>query len=111
MSKLDDPQHQQFSDEEIKAIVDEAARSDVCVAAHCHGKKGIMAALRAGCHTIEHGSYLDEQCVAVMKEQGAILVATRWIVEQLKIMIGDRKKGDAPPPQLTREQLDKLVDM
>ena len=55
-SQLDDPEHQQFSDSELKAIVEEAARSDRIVAAHCHGKTGIMAALRAGCKTIEHGT-------------------------------------------------------
>jgi imidazolonepropionase-like amidohydrolase len=41
-----------------------------------------MAALRAGCHTIEHGSYLDEEAAAAMREAGAILVPTRFIVEQ-----------------------------
>lgn len=54
-SEIDNPQHQQFSDLELKTIVEEAARADRIVAAHCHGKKGIMAALRAGCQTIEHG--------------------------------------------------------
>jgi imidazolonepropionase-like amidohydrolase len=111
MSKLDDPQHQQFSDEELCAIVEEAGRSEVIVAAHCHGKKGIMAALRAGCHTIEHGSYLDEEAVALMLEKGAILVGTRWIIERLKGIIGDRKKGDEPPPSLTQEQLNKVIDI
>ncbi|RDW59526.1 hypothetical protein BP6252_12613 [Coleophoma cylindrospora] len=80
MSKLDDPEDRQFSDEELKAIVDEAARGKRVVAAHCHGREGILAALRAGCKTIEHGTYLDEECVAMMKEKGAILVATRQIV-------------------------------
>ena len=42
-------------------MVAEAKRADRIVAAHCHGKKGIMAALQAGCKTIEHGTYLDEE--------------------------------------------------
>lgn len=79
-SLLDDPQDAQFSPEEIKAIVDEAARAKRVVAAHCHGKEGIINALNAGVRTIEHGSYLDEECAALMKEKGAILVATRLIV-------------------------------
>jgi imidazolonepropionase-like amidohydrolase len=53
------------------------------VAAHCHGKPGIMAALEAGVRTIEHGTYLDDECCAAMRETGAILVPTRTIVEQV----------------------------
>jgi imidazolonepropionase-like amidohydrolase len=83
MSEVDHPVHQQFSDEELQAIVAEAARAERVVAAHCHGKPGIMAALRAGVKTIEHGSYLDEEAAALMKEKNAILVPTRFIVEEL----------------------------
>ncbi|RAH49328.1 metal-dependent hydrolase family protein [Aspergillus brunneoviolaceus CBS 621.78] len=81
VSAIDDPQHQEFSFEEMKAIVDEAARAKRVVAAHCHGKAGIMNALRAGCRTIEHGSFLDEEAVELMREKGAILVATRSVIE------------------------------
>ncbi|KAL3419318.1 amidohydrolase [Phlyctema vagabunda] len=91
-SELDDPEDRQFSDEELKAIVDEAGRSQRVVAAHCHGKEGIMAALRAGVKTIEHGSYLDEECAALMKEKNAILVATRLIVA-----VGVKEKDKWPP--------------
>jgi imidazolonepropionase-like amidohydrolase len=83
MSEVDHPIHQQFSDEELAAIVDEAARADRVVAAHCHGKPGIMAALRAGVRTIEHGSFLDEEAADLMVETGAILVATRFVVDTL----------------------------
>jgi imidazolonepropionase-like amidohydrolase len=83
MSQIDDPIHQQFTDAELAAIVDEAGRFDRIVAAHCHGKPGIMAALRAGCKTIEHGTYLDEECVDEMRKNDAILVPTRYIVEHL----------------------------
>lgn len=79
-SLLDDPEDAEFSLEELKAIVDEAARNRRVVAAHCHGKTGIMNALHAGVKTIEHGSYLDEECIALMKEKDAILVATRLVV-------------------------------
>jgi imidazolonepropionase-like amidohydrolase len=83
MSEVDHPIHQQFSDEELAAIVEEAARAERVVAAHCHGKPGIMAALRAGVKTIEHGTYLDEEAAELMKETDAILVATRFVVEEL----------------------------
>jgi len=81
LTLLDDPQYPEFSPAEIKAIVDEAARADRFVAAHCHGKRGIMNALHAGVQTIEHGSYLDDEAIALMKEKGAMLIATRTIVE------------------------------
>ncbi len=83
MSEVDHPQHQQFSDEELAAIVQEAARAERIVAAHCHGKAGIMAALRTGCHTIEHGSFLDEEAADRMVEQDAMFVPTRFVVESL----------------------------
>ena len=83
MSEVDHPMHQQFSDEELAAIVAEAGRAERIVAAHCHGKAGIMAALRAGCHTIEHGSFLDEEAADLMVATGAMLVPTRFVVESL----------------------------
>jgi imidazolonepropionase-like amidohydrolase len=83
ISEIDDPMHQQFSAEELSAIVEEAGRAERVVAAHCHGKAGIMAALEAGVQTIEHGSYLDEEAARLMIEQDTILVPTRFIVAQL----------------------------
>ncbi|KAM3483536.1 hypothetical protein MY8738_003079 [Beauveria namnaoensis] len=80
-SDRDDPRHQQFSDEEIRAMVEEAARSQRALAAHAHGKPGIMAAVRNGATTVEHGVYLDDEAIALMKEKGTILVPTRSIVE------------------------------
>ncbi|GMQ85316.1 MAG: amidohydrolase family protein [Acidimicrobiia bacterium] len=86
ISEVDDPIHQQFSGEELHAIVAEAGRAERVVAAHCHGKAGIMAALDAGVKTIEHGSYLDEEAALLMIERDAILVPTRSIVAQLPEM-------------------------
>jgi len=83
MSELDHPSHQQFSDEELRAIVEEAGRADRVVAAHCHGKPGIVASLRAGCKTIEHGTYLDEETAEMMIARDAVLVPTRFILERL----------------------------
>ena len=83
MSEIDHPMHQQFSDDELRAIVEESARAERIVAAHCHGTAGIMAALRAGCHTIEHGSFLTEEACDLMVEQGAIYVPTRFVIEAL----------------------------
>jgi imidazolonepropionase-like amidohydrolase len=83
MSEVDHPIHQQYSHEELVAIVEEASRADRYVGAHCHGLPGIMAALRAGVMTIEHGSYLDEEAADIMIERGAILVPTRFVIDIL----------------------------
>jgi imidazolonepropionase-like amidohydrolase len=91
MSELDDPQLPQFSKAELEAIVDEATRMERLVGAHCHGKRGIMAALEAGVMTIEHGTYLDEEAADLMVETGAILVPTRWILRYL--MAEGTKRG------------------
>jgi imidazolonepropionase-like amidohydrolase len=83
LSEVDHPIHQQFSHAELSAIVEEAGRADRFVAAHCHGKPGIVAALRAGVQTIEHGSYLDEESAQMMVDSGAILVPTRFVIDEL----------------------------
>jgi imidazolonepropionase-like amidohydrolase len=83
MSEVDHPIHQQFSRDELSAIVEEAARAERVVAAHCHGLPGIKAALEAGVHTIEHGSYLDEEAADMMVDQGAMLVPTRMVIDVL----------------------------
>jgi imidazolonepropionase-like amidohydrolase len=83
LSELDDPIHQQFTLAELRAVVEVAAMADRVVAAHCHGKPGIMAALEAGVRTIEHGTYLDEEACAAMRETGAILVPTRTILQEM----------------------------
>src|SRR3989449_10705265 len=82
-SEVDHPVHAQFSAEELAAIVTDAARADRVVAAHCHGKPGIIAALRAGCRTIEHGTFLDDEAADLALERDAILVPTRFIIDRL----------------------------
>src|SRR5690349_8278116 len=83
LSEIDDPIHQQFTVSELRVIVEVAGLADRVVAAHCHGKPGIMAALRAGVRTIEHGTYLDDECCDAMRETDAILVPTRTIIEDM----------------------------
>jgi len=83
LSEIDHPIHQQFTNAELRAIVEVAGMAERVVAAHCHGKPGIIAALEAGVRTIEHGTYLDDECCDAMKETGAILVPTRTIVEDI----------------------------
>ena len=66
----------QYSFEELKALVEEANKLDRKVAAHAHGTEGIKLAVRAGVASIEHGSFLDEEGIALMKEHGTFLVPT-----------------------------------
>ncbi len=69
----------QFSAEEMKAMVDEAAMWGRKVAAHAHGAEGIKRAVRAGVASIEHGSILDEEAIQLMKQHGTYLVPTVYV--------------------------------
>ena len=81
----DNPIYQQFSDEELKVLVEEATRASRICAAHLHSKPSVIAALRAGCKTLEHGTYMDDACIAPMKKKDVILIPTRTlIVEAMK---------------------------
>jgi imidazolonepropionase-like amidohydrolase len=66
----------QYTFEELKALVDEANKLERKVAAHAHGTEGIKLAVRAGVASIEHGSFLDDDGVRLMKQHGTYLVPT-----------------------------------
>jgi imidazolonepropionase-like amidohydrolase len=83
LSEVDPVEHQQFTVAELRAIVEVAGMAERIVAAHCHGKPGIMAALEAGVRTIEHGTFLDDESADAMRETGAVLVTTRTIVHEI----------------------------
>ncbi len=74
---------QQLSEPELVAIVAEAHRHGLRVAAHAHGAEGIKAAVRAGVDSIEHGSLLDPEAVALMKERGTWLVPTTYLADAI----------------------------
>ena len=67
---------QQFSDEEMRTIVETSHLLGLKVAAHAHGKRGIEAAIKAGVDSIEHGTYLDDETVALFKKHGTWYVPT-----------------------------------
>lgn len=71
-----DPRKQLFSEAEMAAIVEEARKSGIFVAAHAHGDEGAAAAVRAGVRTIEHGTYLSEATLDLMKQRGTFFVPT-----------------------------------
>jgi imidazolonepropionase-like amidohydrolase len=83
LSKGIAPTAQQYSDEEIRAAVEEAARWGRQVGAHAHAAEGIHAAIRAGVRTIDHGSYLDDEAVELLKksERRTFYVPTLVIAE------------------------------
>jgi len=76
MSTRDDPRHAQFSYAELAVCVEEAAATGRSVMAHAHGAAGIKQALRAGVRSIEHGVYIDEECIELFLQTGAWLVPT-----------------------------------
>lgn len=85
LSKGDDPQASQYTLEELQAIVADAHRLGRKVAAHAHGAQGILWAAKAGVDSIEHGSYVNDEAIAMMKEHGTYLVPTLyledWMIE------------------------------
>jgi imidazolonepropionase-like amidohydrolase len=76
---------QQYSDEELRAIVDEAHRAGVKVAAHCMGDRAIRAALDAGIDCIEHGFLASDETLDLMAERGTFLVATTCLTEAMDV--------------------------
>lgn len=75
-SAIDDFNDIEFSPEEIKVIVEEAARHNTYVTAHCTGTQGTKEAIKNGVRCIEHGVILDEECVQMMAEKDIPLVTT-----------------------------------
>jgi imidazolonepropionase-like amidohydrolase len=69
------PGASEYTEEEIRAAVEQAAQYGTFVAAHAHGAEGIKRAVRAGVRSIEHGSLIDDEGIALMKEKGTWLVA------------------------------------
>ena len=76
---------QQYSDEELRAIVDEAHRAGLKVAAHCMGEQAIRSALDAGIDCIEHGFLAGDEVIDLMVERGTFLVATTYLTEGMDV--------------------------
>lgn len=70
-----EPGQSEYTEAEIRAAVEEAGRRGSFVAAHAHGAEGIKRAVRAGVRSIEHGSLMDDEAIALMKQHGTWLVA------------------------------------
>jgi imidazolonepropionase-like amidohydrolase len=99
LSLGDDVGAAQITQAEMDAIVDEAHRLGRKTAAHAHGAEGAKVAIRAGIDSIEHGSFLDDEAVTLMKEHGTYLVPT--------LMAGEYVAGKATvrhyPPEIAKK--------
>src|ERR1700723_4296794 len=84
LSKGDDPQASQYTMEELQAIVADAHRLGRKVASHAHGAQGILWATEAGVDSIEHGPYINDECIAAMKKHGTYLVPTAYLVDWMR---------------------------
>jgi imidazolonepropionase-like amidohydrolase len=85
MSHSTGPGAQQYSDEELAAIADEAHRADVRVAAHAIGDRAVRACLAAGIDCIEHGFLASDDTLKLMAEQGTFLVSTTYLTDAMDI--------------------------
>jgi imidazolonepropionase-like amidohydrolase len=80
---------QQYSNEELAAIVDEAHRAGLRVAAHAHGDAGIRAAVEAGIDCIEHGSLMSDETLELFIDRGTFLVATTYLADGMDLSHAD----------------------
>jgi imidazolonepropionase-like amidohydrolase len=97
LSSTDDVDTPQLTQEELNAIVDEAHALKRKTAAHAHGAEGAKRAIRAGIDSIEHGTFLDDEALDMMKQRGTYLVPTLMAVQGLQEQID---RGVAIPPAI-----------
>lgn len=92
-----DPRQQTYTTAQLRVIVDEAAKRTIPVMVHAHGDEGARAAVLAGARSIEHGTFLSEETLLLMKDRGTYLVPTFSTLEDLTLPGGDY---DGPVLQL-----------
>ncbi|HSA53572.1 MAG TPA: amidohydrolase family protein [Yinghuangia sp.] len=85
MSHSTGPGAQQYSDEELAAIADEAHRAGIRVAAHAVGDSAVQACIRAGIDCIEHGFLASEETLKMMADHGTFLVSTTYLTDAMDI--------------------------
>src|SRR6266545_536039 len=102
-SKGAPPGAQQYTEEEMHVAVEEAARWGKHVAAHAHGTDGIKAAIRAGVHTIDHGSMIDDEAVELLRKHHAFFVPTLYT--------SDVGPTNANAPESERERSRRMKDV
>ncbi|ALS98108.1 metal-dependent hydrolase family protein [Lacimicrobium alkaliphilum] len=93
---------QQYSQQEMDALVDEASLRGIGVAAHAHGLSGIKAAIRAGVTSVEHASFLDEEAINLALEKGTYLSMDIYTTEYI---LGEGEKAGILEESLAKERL------
>jgi len=83
LSRGDNPESEEYSPEEMRAIVEESHRLGRKVATHAHGARGIKDAVLAGVDSIDHGSFVNEEDIRLMKQRGTYLVPTVYLADWL----------------------------
>ncbi len=111
MSLAKDGSGPQFTDEELKAIIETAKDYGMHTAAHAHGAEGMKRAVLAGITTIEHGTMMTEEIMDLMKQKGTFYVPTisagKFVAEQAKIpgyyhpLVAPKAAAIGPQIQLT----------
>ena len=91
-----DPRKQTYTETQLGWVVDEASKRGIPVMAHAHGDEGAYAAVRAGVRSIEHGTFLSDSTLQLMKQKGTFLVPTYITVYDLT-----QPGGDYDEPALT----------
>jgi imidazolonepropionase-like amidohydrolase len=97
LSLADDVDTPQLTQEELNAIVDEAHALRLQVATHCHGAEAAKRAIRAGVASIEHGTFLDDEALDMMKQRGTYFVPTLMAIQGLQEQL---EKGLYLPPAI-----------
>jgi imidazolonepropionase-like amidohydrolase len=98
------PDAPQFFDDELEALIRTAKDYGFHVAAHAHGAEGIKRAVRAGVTTIEHGTFMDDEAIALMKKHGT------WYVPTISAgrFVGEKAKVPGFYPEIVRPKAEKV---
>ncbi len=98
----------QFTRDELEAVVEAAKDYDFTVAVHAHGAEGMKRAIKAGVHSVEHGTYMDDEAMRLMKKNGTYYVPTisagKWVAEKAETypeVVQPKAKAVGPKIQST----------
>ena len=108
------PKAVEYSYDELRAAVEEAAHKGLKVAAHAHSTEGVKTAVRAGVASIEHGTYVDDEGLRLMKEKGTYLVADIYDAEWIRESAGYPADFAAKQPEgdeIQRQAFKKAAQM
>ncbi|MGC9517337.1 MAG: amidohydrolase family protein [Methanomicrobiales archaeon] len=109
ISPNDRSEYTQFTQEEIKVMVEEGEyREGVKVMAHAHGTQGIKNAVKAGVHSVEHGTYLDDECIDLMLSKDTYLIPTLYVIKYNGEIA---KSGLGDLPDWLHNQAIEIVDI